>query len=238
MNSNPQACIPINSFQEALYLGDIPSISDYIYSNIVNLNKWTTFFGASALIVAIEENNEELVKYLLDNGANIEYKWRYKEDITPLELACKLGYFSIVNILLNYGANPNNNSEYANPLFQTLFWAISENSNFDYLSCVKLLLDHGTNVNVQIGCNITPLIWATTFGKTELVKLLLCYGASIDMVDSNNRDALYYAKNEKFLDIVEVLELFKDDCIFYSLDCISKNNLSPTSVVDIVNLFC
>lgn len=46
---------------------------------------------------------EEVIKLLLDNGANIEHK--SKTGLTPLMCAALLGLNKIVEILLNYNAN-------------------------------------------------------------------------------------------------------------------------------------
>ncbi|ORX78214.1 hypothetical protein BCR32DRAFT_181333, partial [Anaeromyces robustus] len=58
------------------------------------------------LYIACKNGNEKLVKYLINNGADIN---KESQDImdckTPLMIACELGYESIVHYLIEHGAN-------------------------------------------------------------------------------------------------------------------------------------
>lgn len=47
-----------------------------------------------------------------------------------------------------------------------------------------MLLKSGALVNVPGGNNITPLHDAVMQGKVDLIKLLLDYGADVNMIDS------------------------------------------------------
>jgi hypothetical protein len=62
---------------------------------------------------------------------------------------------------------------------------------------VKLLLDKGTNVDMQNNYGQTALMWAASEGHTEIVKLLLDKGANPVIKDKNGKTALYFAKNDE-----------------------------------------
>jgi ankyrin repeat protein len=64
-----------------------------------------TFEGNSCLIEATLQNNDALVRLLLDSGAFIEAKT--KDGHTALHLAAANAYVNVVQILLQYGANVN-----------------------------------------------------------------------------------------------------------------------------------
>jgi ankyrin repeat protein len=64
------------------------------------------YLGYTGLMYAIENKDKELVKYLLENGADVNYQeeyWGY----TPLMLACREGITEIVKILIEKGADVN-----------------------------------------------------------------------------------------------------------------------------------
>ncbi len=59
----------------------------------------------TALSLACSGGKEEVVRLLLDKGANIEH--RNVSDYTPLSLAASGGYIKIIQMLLNAGAEIN-----------------------------------------------------------------------------------------------------------------------------------
>lgn len=117
--------------------------------------------GFPPLITASMEGHDDVVKFLLDHGANTEVR---VED-TPLLLAVIKGHENITKMLLDHGANPNTRGE-GTPLLN----AISRGD----IEIVKLLLDHGANPNLGIG-DSTPLVEAQH--DQEMVDLLRMHGA-------------------------------------------------------------
>ncbi|RIB25201.1 ankyrin repeat-containing domain protein [Gigaspora rosea] len=61
--------------------------------------------GLTPLHEAVSAHNYEIVKYLLEAGANPNIGESENVD-TPLHDACSLGYHDIVTILIDYGADP------------------------------------------------------------------------------------------------------------------------------------
>ena len=95
--------------------------------------------GAYPLTIAIENDNYNIVKLLLDNGAKV----RYDEDsgeIPPLIFASGEGNYEIVKLLLDKGANVN---EVYEDETTALFNAVIEKK----LRITKLLLDNGADIN-------------------------------------------------------------------------------------------
>jgi ankyrin repeat protein len=67
-------------------------------------------------------------------------------------------------------------------------------------------LQKGALVNGQSPKGRTALMSATYFGKIESLKILLEHGADPSLRDSENRNALEWAKMRKYPDITEWLE--------------------------------
>ena len=63
----------------------------------------------------------------------------------------------------------------------------------------------GYDVNARYAYNVTPLIDATMFGKTEIVKILIDAGAEIDLVDNSGSTALHESAIMGELAIAKIL---------------------------------
>ncbi|KAL7987230.1 hypothetical protein Chor_006149 [Crotalus horridus] len=89
-----------------------------------------------------EQNYSEILKLLLDEGANKESVDDF--GITPLFIAAQYGKLECLRILISYGANINCQAkDQATPLF------IAAQEGND--KCVELLLAEGANPNLY--CN-------------------------------------------------------------------------------------
>ena len=61
--------------------------------------------GGTALLVAIEQHNEDVVDYLLAHGANANDKLSVEPGLTALCMAAQRGYLRILKALLDAGAD-------------------------------------------------------------------------------------------------------------------------------------
>lgn len=96
------------------------------------------FMGNNALLTAVENKNYSIAKFLIEKGADIEKPG--KNGLTPLMLACEVGYLPLVRLLIKKGANLNvQNDEKKTPLSLA---CLSKNQEI-----VQLLLDKGAHVN-------------------------------------------------------------------------------------------
>lgn len=71
-------------------------------AEIDEINTTEYYAGYTPLFWAVEDNNEKLVKFLIEHGANVNAA--AKNDKTPLSLATEAGDESIVEILKSNGA--------------------------------------------------------------------------------------------------------------------------------------
>lgn len=139
--------------------------------------------GFTPLHTAIGMVNQDLVKILLDHGADANKK---ANAVTPLFDAIDLinlgNMLPIIQLLLNHNADtniPNNNQ--VSPLLH----AITRKAS---LETIKLLLNHKANPNASDQKGLTPLMKAAEDGRKYIVEELLERGASPNNQNNNGDD--------------------------------------------------
>ena len=166
---------------------------EHIVRSLVNkgadINIEGTRYG-SALRAASEEGHDNVVQYLLDHGAHLnaiggEYG-------TALQAASRSGDESVVKLLLKSGAS-------VDAVGGFYGCALQAASRTD-INVVRALLLAGADVNQDCGQYHTALAAATTFGKADIVQLLLDSGAT------GASEALQIAWVEDKQEVAEVLE--------------------------------
>ena len=165
--------------------------------------------GLSAIHLAAREGHAATVKALLDGGVDIDLP-SAADGATPMLMAAINGYFDLVSVLLQRGADPNLASDAgANPLYAVLnmHWApkarhpqplVYQQQETGYLELMRALLEAGADVNARL----ERTLWFTTYNRDLLgvdrtgattfwraahatdvpaMKLLLEYGADPDL---------------------------------------------------------
>ena len=156
----------------------------------------------SPLRAAVHMGHHEVVRVLLDNGAEVhptdemfmraynhghfevmglllEHGTRTKTlDNQLLHDASRHGRAEVIQLLLQHKANVDaKDRELRTPLHCA--------STVGDAKVAQLLLEHGANVNAQSNIHETPLYLASQNGRPEVVRLLLNYGANIHIQGSN-----------------------------------------------------
>jgi len=123
---------------------------------------------------AIIKKDIDLIKKILKNNPDLDFENDPMFDGSFLELAIKEGSENIIQLLLDFGADPNLDNGYLIMLaINTLLFEPLESS----LNIIKLLLENGADPNVKNGFGETPLGLAQMWDNTSLVSLLKKYGA-------------------------------------------------------------
>lgn len=156
---------------------------------------------------AVGTGDEELVLKVLARGdEDIERVGEW--DHTPLSKAIELGFVSIVQLLLQKGASPNNSRfQRAGLGGEPLFQAIRAGNH----EIVSLLLEYGALPNIAINDGDTVLHAAVRKGNLAIVKELLEHGADRTIQNFNKLTPLDYAFLGGYKEILNLLLRYNDN---------------------------
>lgn len=155
----------------ACYGGDVLNVIHYLIAQGALVNQ-TRPCGTTPLYVASERGNAEIVKILLNNGAEPN-KSRTDDGSSPLFIACESGFHPVAKLLLENGANINMTCYDG---MDPLFIAVQE----EHKECVKLLLKYGADINSLGSLGFTPLIYCLQLKLVDMVSFLIEQGADIN----------------------------------------------------------
>jgi ankyrin repeat protein len=130
--------------------------------------------GDTALGIAIEKKNVQLVKLLLDFKADVNRPG--VAECPPLMDAIHSRRVDLVKLLLQRGAKPNQGNVYGDT-------AIVSAANSGQTQLIELLLQHGADINGGKGW--TALSMAAYCRQVEVVKLLIKRGADVNLRRGN-----------------------------------------------------
>ena len=108
----------------------------------------------------------------------------------------------VITYLVKTGIDVNNQDQDG---VSALHWACERG----HYSIVKLLLDHGANVNSVTKKGETPLHY--TSPNTQMIKLLLDSGVRVNATDIDGMTALHWAAERGQFDLVKTLLQFGSD---------------------------
>jgi len=153
--------------------------------------------GRNPLHKAIYQKYTDIVKLLLDSGADVnqceskgmQTLFEFNNNInivfdgeTPLFSAISKSdlNYSVVQILLEYGANVNQCDYHTSPLYLAIKGRNTRIAN--------LLLEYGADVNICNYTNTSPLQVAVMNGNSQIVQALLERGANINNANTTTED--------------------------------------------------
>lgn len=201
-NSNVNIDIMANNFEILKYC--------IYYRNMRMINKllcydvatYINFNDAYALVRACKVNDIEMVKLLVNNGADV-----YAQNCISIISASVNGCLEIVELLLEKmslrkldGLDGLDNLDITN-FDISMISAV----RYKYECIARRLLEVGANVNIN---NSEALIVAAENGDAQMVKLLLAYGADANARDG---DVLKRAIKSECLEVVSILVNYKND---------------------------
>jgi ankyrin repeat protein/class 3 adenylate cyclase len=148
---------------------------DNVYNCIekekVDVNQRDEDTGNPPLVVAVESNQIDIVRLLLNHGADCNCKdWTSKN--TALDIAEQKGFKDIVQVLQERGAKYSSGSS---------FHLAAKNGD---IVSVEEMLAKGQEINeVDAGKGWTPLHYAVNYGQKHLVEYLIIKGADVNRKD-------------------------------------------------------
>ena len=152
------------------------------------------------LVAALAGEHFQTADLLRRNGADADVRGR--SGMTPLHAAASSGNFEVTRILIEYiptDINARDEDEWT-----PLLWA-SGRHNFKDGSALRLLLEHGADINVQNRVGRTPLHRASFNGALEVVRLLLEHGADVEAKNIVGETALQEAADRGHDNVVKLL---------------------------------
>ena len=148
---------------------------------------------------SIDPSSCLIVKQLINRGANINAVAKYDMS-TPLIIACSNKNVSVVNFLLQNGANVALRDDNGWTALHFVVDGLNDSSEI-----LRSLLNNGADVNAKSVCNETPLMVASRSSDVETVALLIERGAHVDLQDIKNNTALHNAARSNTEEIVGTL---------------------------------
>ncbi len=159
-----------------------------------------------------------------DKNAFINLLQEFKADfnvknnsgLTPLNLLIKndiniADKTRIMSLLLNAGADPNIPGEDGDKLIFKLINNYDKRPESEVSSMIKMILEHGANINIFDKYGYTPLMLAVRNLDTNLVSMLIKKGAEINRQNDDGSTALMFALSDNRKKRIEMMELLIDN---------------------------
>lgn len=137
----------------------------------------------TALGLAARFGRETTVKFLLENGANVEGNSSFYHG-PAICAAANNGHEHMVRLLLSNGANVNGQGSDSKT-------SLHGAARGGHLGVVKVLLEHNADIEAQNKYKETPLIRAALNDQAEMVRFLIEQDANIEAKDCQGFTALH-----------------------------------------------
>ena len=180
--------------------------------------------GNTLLLDAAERGETEIVKILVDRGAQINPKGTF-HGCTPLTQAARRGHMDVVQFLVERKANVNANCtknghsfyltyEGIGPRNPTPLGSAAEGSQ---IAVIEYLLQKKAKINGRDGSSYTPLMWACAVGSLETVKTLLHHNAEVALKTDIGKTAYDLAEARRDAAVYNIAAIQKEAAAILSL---------------------
>jgi serine/threonine-protein phosphatase 6 regulatory ankyrin repeat subunit A len=182
---------PTISIRDAARVGNIEAVKQHLSAG-TDVNSTDTI-GYTALDIAIAKKQTEIARILRQYGG-----------ISGAELsiyiACDLGNIGAIKKHIIDGVNLNLNDDWE--LSPLAYASSSNHKDITDKEIAKLLLTNGADVNHKLGGGLTALHKAAGPGSSELVELLISYGANVNAEPEylGNDISIWHLENRTPLD--------------------------------------
>ena len=203
MNSHYQSSKKIF---EAVRSGNVRTAKRLLTLRQFHVNYSDYYYGTvpmkiSLLHVAAESGKLNMITFLLNNGANIN--WRCSEtDDTPIFLSCLCNHFNAVRLLIEKGADINIIAD-----FYGCKNVLTVACKLKHFEIAKLLLLNNANVFFDEDQISTPLHFACNNNNLEITKMLIERGANYYARDEKNRTPIWLT------DSVQIVNFILIECL-------------------------
>jgi ankyrin repeat protein len=190
--ANPNARAKDGATALILAAGDLAKVKALVEKG-ADVNAKSTL-GRTPLLVAVAQRDSfAIATYLIGHGADVNARDNSGDFITrgsgstALMLAVRSGDNRTVEQLMAKGVD-------VNVAMTTGGTALTEAVSVRNVEAVRMLIEHGTKVNLVFGpIQMTPLIWASFQECPEIVRMLIKAGAEVNAKDALGSTALVWA---------------------------------------------
>lgn len=194
------------------------SFSDFIkrVKELVDDKEQESIKGSS-LADAIKDKDISRVRSILSNSGDPNYI--NEDEEIPIYIACELGLYNIMNLLIENGANPFILKDDNSNLFHT---ALDIKDKSDKLKVLELLVKNNVNINQRDFNGETPIFKASKSGDVSSIPFLMNNGANILIRNNYNQSPLDVAKDKLTLSMLKSKTEMKAHEIITKSDIKSK----------------
>ena len=152
--------------------------------------------GSSVQTAKKESSQVEIIKALIDGGADINYN---RQGETALKGASRLNRSKVINTLISGGIKIS-----LEDASSGLIFAVSSGN----IEAAKILIKNGADINYRSAGfgMMTPLIYAAKQGHLNIVQMLIDLGADVNAHDAQSKTARMLAEEAGHSDIAAVLK--------------------------------
>ncbi|MGI9548920.1 MAG: ankyrin repeat domain-containing protein [Bdellovibrionales bacterium] len=154
------------------------------------LIKWILALRKTAISIASEKRDFEILNLLIDKGADLNTTifTPQGEKIGALHIASEQGDLPMVKFLIKNGVNVNNKTFRHKENF--IYFSVEKSrtamhfaSKNGHVEVVKFLVEQGAKVDAKTSNNDTPLHKASMMGELRIVRFLVEQGAKVDAIN-------------------------------------------------------
>jgi ankyrin repeat protein len=181
------------SIQTAARTGNLTEVERQLALG-VNVNSRHYFTRDTPLIEAAYSGHVEIVKILIDHGADVNLKgeaW-----CGPLHAAALGGHVEVVKLLLHHGADVNIFSHN-----KPLHYAAMNG----HIEVAQILIAHGADINAKGTDEYTPLGTAVSNLQVDMVEYLLSKGADVNARAIYGCSPLHTAVSKRNIELARLL---------------------------------
>ncbi len=165
-------------------------IAKFLIENGINVNivesvlhEEDNFYHKSALIIATEKNDTEMMELLFAKGAKISYQKGC--DLSPIIAAAKNNATDALLLLIKKGVNVNKDEKGYIPIIEA--------ACFDAKEAVEILIQNNANIEAKGLEGDTPLLYSLSSGSEKTSFFLIQNNADIRVKNNNGFSTLHYA---------------------------------------------
>ena len=164
----------------------------------LDVNSTYGYQGRTLLYGAVQREDTECAKFLIERGAQVNFKDKYKRP--PLFHAVDYGHEQSVILLLDHSARVDEKNE-GGPT-TPFFHAVTKSKT----RLAEILLQHGADIHFRAKNGNTALHIATRQGHKEMVQLLLAHNARVNARNEKGYTPLYFPEEFTYRDVSALLK--------------------------------